>query len=280
MKKVLAFDIGGTNTRLALFNENLENEKEIIVPTIVGDKEKFLSAIVDLINKFDLKDVVAIGAGVPGVVDREKSKIIVLPNMHIGDIDFGDFLKEKFGLPVYLRNDAEVACLGEAYSPIGRDYENVFFITISTGLGGALCVSGDNADYVTEIGHTITTYKNGNYEYEEIASGTGLVKLAKINGLEVKNAKELFDLIKAKDPKAVEIFADWKMLINRFITMVEDSYEPNVIFMTGGVLKNKDLFFDELVKAHPDTSIHECYYNDHAGLVGAAVYALRKEEII
>ena len=151
MKKVLAFDIGGTNTRLALVNENFEIEKSLVKPTPFGDKNKFLENIYSLMEEFPLDDVIAVGAGVPGVVDVKEARIIILPNVGIEDIPLGKIIKEKYNLDLYLRNDAQMACLAEAALGKGKDYERVFFVTISTGLGGSLCVNKIIQDLVINI---------------------------------------------------------------------------------------------------------------------------------
>lgn len=275
MKKVLAFDIGGTNTRLALVNEKFEIEKELIYPTVCGSVDSFLESIKKIIKDLDvdLSEISAIGAGVPGVVDYKNAYIKILPNVHIQEIPLGDYLKKEFGLDLYIRNDAEVASLAEATLGAGKEFERSFFITISTGLGGALCVDGEIQDYVTEIGHTAYVYKGQVDEYEGLASGTGLVKLAKLNGLEVKNSKELFELIKANNELALKVKKEWLHILTDFIQMIMNSYDPDIITVTGGVTKNADMFLDELREMNKNANIVLCHFLEGAGLMGAAKYA-------
>lgn len=277
MKKVLAFDIGGTNTRLALVNENYEVEKDLIYPTVSGSVDDFLALIKKIVIDLDvnLSEVCAVGAGVPGVVNKETGYIYDLPNVHIKDIDLGAFLKKEFNLPLFLRNDAEVACLAEATLGAGKKYDRVFFITISTGVGGSLCVDKEIQDYITEIGHTHYFYHGEYYEFEHIASGTGIVKLAALNGLTIKNARELFELVTKKDEKATYVYKEWLTLLSDFITMVQNSYLPDIITFTGGVMKSKDLFFESLQELCPESNMVECHFSQGAGLMGAAVLAMQ-----
>jgi glucokinase len=280
MKKVLAFDIGGTNTRLALVNEKFEVEKRMDFSTVVGDPDGFMENCIKLIEQFPLEDVVAIGAGVPGLVNRETGEILDLPHVKIKNVHFGKILSERFKLPVYLRNDAEVACLGEAYLGVGKDYERVFFITISTGLGGALCVDQENQDYVTEIGHTKFMYKNTLQEYGMI-SGINIKKLIEINKIQgINSAKEMFDGVRKNDPEAVRLYDEWFSVLNKFVRLIIDSYNPDVICMTGGLLKDKDVFFEKLQKENPDANITLCHFSEGAGVMGASIYALRCAKII
>ena len=280
MKKVLAFDIGGTNMRLALVNEKFEVEKRMDLSTVTGNPEAFMNNCIKLIEQFPLEDVLAIGAGVPGVVNRETGEILDLPHVHIKNVQFGKILSEKFNLPVYLRNDAEVACLGEAYLGAGKDYERVFFITVSTGLGGALCVDQKNQDYVTEVGHTKFIYKNTIQEYG-LVSGINIIKLIKMNDIKgINSAKEMFDGVKAKDSEALRLYDEWFMILNKFVRLMIDSYTPDIICMTGGLMKAKDVFFKKLQDENPDANIVECHFSESAGIMGASVYALQCAKII
>lgn len=279
MKKFLAFDIGATNTRLALVNEHLEIEMELITNTPLHDKDAFMKNCFQMIDKFDLKDVVAIGAGVPGVVDREKGIILDLPNVYVKNINFCEEIYKKYGLKVYLRNDAEVACLGEAYFGAGKDFERVFFITISTGLGGALCVNKKCQDYVTEIGHTLFPYKNSIQEFS-IISGRKIGDFAKLNGSNLSTPKEIFEEMRKGTNLGKELKKEWINIFDKFIKLVKDSYYPDAICMTGGFFNEKDLFFNELIKKNSDLHIVECEFETRAGLIGAATYAMQCAKII
>lgn len=276
MKKVLAFDCGGTNTRLALINEKLEIEKIEIIPTITDNKEKWISNIVELIEKFPLENVVAISLGVPGVCDRENGIILEMSNVRIGNVEIRKILNQKFSLPVYIRNDAEVACLGEAYSGAGKSFSRVFFITISTGLGGALCVDKINQDYITEIGHTAFVYKNHLTEYEKLVSGLNITNLAKFNNLdEIKNAKELFEGVRNNNENCLKLFEEWLTVLCKFFELVINSYNPDIICLTGGLTKSKDLFLPKLQEKFKSIKIAECFYKEEAGLYGSAVYGFQ-----
>ena len=280
MRKVLAFDIGGTNMRLALVNEKFEVEKRQDLSTVTGDPEAFMNNCIKLIEQFPLEDVVAIGAGVPGVVDRETGMILDLPHVHIQNVPFGEVLSKKFNLPVFLRNDAEVACLGEAYLGAGKDYERVFFITVSTGLGGALCVDQKNQDYVTEVGHTKFIYKNTLQEYG-LVSGVNIHKLIKMNGIKgIETARDMFHGVREKNPEALRLYDEWFMILNKFVRLMIDSYQPDIICMTGGLMKAKDVFFEKLQKENEDANIVECHFSESAGIMGASVYAFQCAKII
>lgn len=276
MKKVLAFDIGGTNTRLALINENFEIEKKIVWPTICSSNEEFMNNCVNLIKEFDLTDVVAIGAGVPGVIEHSTGKIEFMANVGLENVDFARIIKKEFNLPVFIRNDAEVACLCEASLGSGKNFKDVFFITISTGLGGALCIDKKIQNYPIEIGHEKFDYNGTMYCYEHLVAGSHVSKLAKLMNVGgIESAKDMFMRLKNNDHSVDEMFKEWLSILNKFIEYVENLYHPNIYCFTGGVMKSKDLFFDKLIAANPNLNIVECEYSEDAGLVGSGVLAFQ-----
>ena len=278
MKKVLAFDIGGTNTRLALVNEKYEVEKQLVLPTKTGNVESFIDNVFEVVDKLEINmdEVVSCGAGVPGVVDRKNNYIIDLPNVYIKDIPLGEVFEKRYNKKLFIRNDAEVACLAEANLGAGKDLSRTFFITISTGLGGALCIDGINQDYITEVGHTAVVYKGILSEYERLCSGSGILNLCKINNVEIKNSYEFFEKVRNNDKTIMPIYEDWLTLLSKFIKLMKDSYDPDVFCFTGGVFKNKDLFFDELKRRNPNCNMVECVYKEDAGTIGAAIYAFQQ----
>lgn len=276
MRKALAIDIGGTNTRLAVVNEFFEIEQCVIKPTVCDDKDKFMQNIIDGIHELKLEGVESIGAGVPGVVDREKGVILDLPNVHVKDIKFAEILKKETGLETHLRNDAEVACIAEAYSPKAKKYSRVFFITISTGLGGAFCVDKVIQDYVTEVGHTVSNF-DGYFEEFSIITGSKFPIFAEHFGEPGLTPKIMFEKARQKDKKYQQITDKWLQILNKFVRLMIDSYQPELIVFTGGFMKDKDMFFPQIKKAHKDVKIRETYFGTNAGLIGAGLYALNSK---
>ena len=277
MKKIIALDIGGTNTRVALINEDYKIESILINPTVVGNLDLFLESVKKTILEGvkDFTDVIAIAAGVPGRV-RHDGFIYALPNIHITSIPLSDYLQKEFNLPVFVRNDAEIAALAEANVGPYKDYHSLYFVTISTGVGGALCIDGRLFNSSYEIGHTMTAYHNEIHEFEHMASGTGLRRLCDMNGLNIEDARAFFELVKNDHPLAKRVYKDWIKMLSEWIEMVQDNFSPEVFTLTGGVMKSKDLFFEDLRRACPNSNIQECACGQEAGLVGAAVFGFQQ----
>lgn len=277
MRKVIALDIGGTNTRVALVDESYNILAEVIRDTVRGSTEEFLESVASIIEAAvpNRDGVIAIAAGVPGRV-RVDGHIDALPNIGIENIPLARFLSERFHLPAFILNDAEVASLAEANVGPLKDHPSLYFVTISTGVGGALTREGKLIHSSYEVGHTMTSYHGSLYEFEHLASGTGLVRLAGLNGLSIASAKEFFSLVQSKDPLALRVYEDWVALLGGWFSMVQDAFHPDVFALTGGVMKSADLFFEDLRVASKGCHLERAGCGQRAGLLGAAAYGFQK----
>jgi glucokinase len=279
MKKVVALDIGGTNTRVALINERYEIESVVIKPTVVGNVDLFLASVKKAIEEAitDWKDVIAIATGVPGRC-RYDGFVYALPNIHVENIPLAQFLFTVFQVPSFVINDAEVAALAEANVGPFKTYHSLYFVTISTGVGGALCINGKLRQSSYEVGHTMTAYHGEIHEFEHMASGVGLRRLCDMNGLTIASAKEFFALVQNGHPLATKVYQDWIKMLGEWFEMNEANFQPEVFTVTGGVMKSADVFWDDLKKATPSCHLEKCSFGQEAGLIGAAVLGFQSHQ--
>ena len=277
MRKALCLDIGGTNLRCALINENYEIEKVIIKSTSNSTVDVFLNQVEEIINEVGVSDdVVAISMGVPGRV-RWDGFIFELPNIGIKSIPLADYINEKFHKTAYVKNDAEMAVLAEGCLGEGKDYGASFFITISTGVGGALVRNGKIVVPSDEIGHTLIKYKDSYYEFERLNSGRYLVDLCAMNELYVLDAREFFQLKAQGNEKALEVYNIWLNNLTDLFQFVRKYFDAKIIILSGGVLKSKDYFLDDLIAKNPNIKIALAKFDQTAGLIGAAYYSFNPQ---
>jgi glucokinase len=104
------------------------------------------------------RGVLAVGLGVPGLVSPSTGNVVIstdLPSLVRGGVQ--EDLSRATGLPVLLENDANAAAFGEYAVGAGRGSRNMFYITIGTGIGGALVLDGrlwkGASGFAGEIGH-------------------------------------------------------------------------------------------------------------------------------
>lgn len=139
----LVFDIGGTNTRLSLANDDGLVGDPVFFPTIGQDFDaglnQFLSHARPLINNQPLS---GIAGGIPGTLQNDHKTINVAPNLPAWSHQpFAHLLEQALSAPTYLANDTAVIGLGEASLGAGSGYPIVAYITVSTGLGGSRFVN-------------------------------------------------------------------------------------------------------------------------------------------
>lgn len=277
MKHVISLDIGGTNMRAAIIDENLEIKRVIRERTLTGSIAVFIEQVITLIKalnyeEFAIKNIVI---AIPGRV-RHDGYIYEIPNIGIAKIPLREELQKHFSFPIYVRNDAEMAGLAEALTGVGQGKESTFFVTISTGLGGAYIEKGKIKQLDDEIGHHLVNYQGELYELEKIASGTGLVNLAKLNGLTIADAAAFFSLVKENNRKALSIFADWLALLGQFFNYIETLFAPKVVALTGGVMRSEAVFLEQLRKQHPQLNLKKAHHLHDAGLIGTACFGFQQ----
>ncbi|HVF50138.1 MAG TPA: ROK family protein [Pyrinomonadaceae bacterium] len=110
--------------------------------------------------------VAALGIGIPGLVDPQTDRVIISADLpSVVRSDFHVELGRATGLRVELENDANAAAYGEYSVGAGRGSRNMFYVTIGTGIGGALILGGHlwygASGFAGEFGH-ITIDPEGN----------------------------------------------------------------------------------------------------------------------
>lgn len=156
---IAGIDLGGTNLKLGLFDEELNCVFSHRVRSIRGDTEACAHQIKEILDMAPYKPAF-IGAGVPGTVFRPSGRVNS-GNLRWARVDFGGTLSRVTGLKVWLDNDAQAALAAETL-PGGAccGLKNVVYLTLGTGVGGALLIDGkpwrggDNA--AGELGHFVT----------------------------------------------------------------------------------------------------------------------------
>ncbi|HEX3865137.1 MAG TPA: ROK family protein, partial [Gemmatimonadaceae bacterium] len=145
---VVGIDLGGTNIVAgALSADGTTSHAMRSVPTRADEgAEAVATRIGDLIEAViddtlaetgaKRSDVIGVGIGAPGPLDRERGLVIVAPNLGWKNFPLRDRITERLGLPATLDNDANCATAGEWWQGAARGGRNVIGMTIGTGIGG------------------------------------------------------------------------------------------------------------------------------------------------
>jgi glucokinase len=293
MKNYIGVDLGGTNIRIARFDNQINLEEVIKIETAVENGiEQIIDKIVNAINQLKNEYTSGVGISVPGQVDVEKGIILVLTNISLRDYPIGEVVFNRTGLKVILNNDANVAGLGEAIKGTAADVKNSYYITWSTGIGGALIidnklVAGNNL-YSGEIGNIII-WPNDEFKHsfmakgavEGLTSGTAIKRYA--NDLGYKDAGELIGAAKNNDTKALEIIEFITDNFARLIATITHVVEVDKFVLGGGVVLKSGEFLIPYVQEklnnylmpimHDKIVIEVAQLGDDAGITGSAFLA-------
>jgi glucokinase len=271
MNLVIALDIGGTNLRGAVINDQYKFLEVKVLPTPLNDVNTFLKEVKNIIDQLLHKHpgIKAIACGVPGRVDA-LGGIDILPNIGIRHVPLKSFLETTYGLPVVIKNDAVMAAIAEGNLGFGKPLNSSYFITISTGIGAAFVANHQLKHSSEEAGHMLVPFAGGFEELEKVASGQGIVHLAKHHGVDVADAKTFFMRLGQQDPTMKPIFQQWLGYLTEFLNWVDRYYSPEAFILSGGLLRSKAFFWDALQASVPHIPLALASFGQDAGLMGAA----------
>jgi glucokinase len=236
----LAIDVGGTKTLIALFSGAGEMESKVKIQTPQA-YEDFIESIKN--NTNDITEGVKYCVmGIPGLLNREKGIVYALGNLPWRDKPIAsDISKALGGIEVKLENDARLAGLAEA-TALDTEHNRILYLTISTGIGGALVVDKKIVKELRdiELGHILLRHENKLDTWEKIASGKTLVETYGMKAAEIT------------DPKI------WEEIGNKIaygIGVLCPVLQPEVIVFGGGVGQFADKF-SETIKRYLKENLH------------------------
>ena len=210
----LVVDVGGTKTLIALFTRRGRLIRRMKFRTAQGSKT-FLRDLKRNLSEFSNKRIKAVVVAVPGVVQKNCS--VVLGNRNWGEFDIMTPLKSLYDCPVYIKNDASLAVLYEAYDIPGK----TVFLTFSTGVGGGIAkgnkILPESKKF--EPGHVVYEYHGKKDEWEDIASAEAIG-----NYYHVDQATDL------RDKKALE---DIAFRVSLGLDDVIKKHKPDTIVLGG-----------------------------------------------
>lgn len=156
---IFAIDIGGTKFSAALFRGGRMARRETRRTDREGGREWMLDQLREIGRAWRAEEeFTAIGVGFGGPVDFASQQVVL--STHVGGwqgFDLPAWLRGEFGAPVLMDNDANAGALGEGMHGAGQGFRPLFYMTLSTGIGGGILLESGvyrGADsYAGEIGH-------------------------------------------------------------------------------------------------------------------------------
>ena len=286
-------DIGGTNTRIAIVNEAYEIMQRVQFSTDTENPIATLKKIQEVVQGFGIH-VDGVGLSCPGPLDLKHGVILDTPNLKGKWHGFAvsEELAKLLGVPVYLENDANLACLAEAVLGQGKDCTYVQFLTVSTGLGSGLVIDKKIYQGAHGFAHEIANiplWKDGPRHgsiypggVEAICSGTAITTRAMNAGLTVQHAGDVYTLAQAGNTYAIKIMEDAKEYLANTIAIIYAFIDPEIVILGGSVAIKIPGFVEDVeqrVKAkvypniQPLVRVVKTNLSEDSGLLGAACLA-------
>lgn len=307
MGLTIGVDVGGTKIAAGVVDENGRILDRTRVPT-PADPQWAVDAIAQAVR--ELKElhpgVTAVGVGAPGYINRERSVVIMAPNIAWENEPLKTRIEELTGLDTVIENDANCAAWAEFRFGAAADHDDMLLITVGTGIGGGIVLEGrlhrGHFGVAGEIGHLnmvpdgLPCGCGGRGCWEQYASGRALRRYGRekaaadpvagkrmldlndgvaetIRGIHITEAAE------EGDPLALECYeevADW---LGRGLADLAALFDPSVFVLGGGVSDAGRLLLDPVAKAfekhitggvhRPRSEVVLASMGSAAGIVGA-----------
>lgn len=303
----LGIDIGGTNFKYGIVNDNCEIIYSNSLPTSPEKgRDYLLNGIInictgELIEKHQVK---SIGIGLPGIINKN-GIIKILPHLPGWEnTDLKSILTQNLKIPFYIDNDARMAAIAELSSGAGRELNDFLYVTLGTGIGSAIIINreiyrGFN-NSAGEIGHIIIdcnaqakdysdTYRIG--ILEEFAGRTQIIEMAKnylagnpdsiLNNIENIDVSDISNFAESGDSTAIEIISKTAEYIGIGLVSVMNFLDLRYIIIGGGISKSDLLLkkIEETIKFRALPNVSEYFrivrarFQADTGIIGSAISA-------
>lgn len=263
----IGIDLGGTNIKAGIVDENNNIVIEESVPTLVERGADLVikdmaELVLNIIEKtgIDRSEIRGVGIGSPGTVDAMHGVVLYSNNFNWDNIALVDSIKAYLNMPIFISNDANCAALGEVKAGAAKECKNAILLTLGTGVGGGIVIDGKIFEGGNpggaELGHTLLM-KNGEPCscgrkgcLEAYASATALIRDTKRAALSNKesllylkfkenlegiNGKTAFDMAEMGDITAKEVVNNYIEYLGDGIVNMVNIFRPEKVLLSGGV---------------------------------------------
>jgi len=266
----VAIDLGGTQLRAALIDENGHVLERTAVATAASSGpdvvlEQMAAVAAHVSAGIAKSTILGVGVSAPGPLDAKAGIALNIPTL-AGFVDYPlvDRLRQRLELPVVLENDGIAAALGEWHFGAGRGCENMVYVTVSTGIGGG--VVADNRilhgrrGMAGHVGHMSIVAEGepcacGNRGcFEAYGAGPAFTARAQkralacahtslgMNGALIDSAA-VFAAAKAGDSLACALVAEEAAILGAGFTSLLHLFSPEVLVMGGGLSNEFDTLY-------------------------------------
>lgn len=266
IRRVIAVDLGGTNLRVALVENN--KMKKYVKKNTPKTSELLVKEMEDSISQLITKDCLGIGVGSPGPL--EKGIIKNPPNLPFRNYNLEKELKNKFKKKVVIENDAH--CVAIAEMKLGVKKNNFIVITLGTGVGGGIIINKQlylGRSYGGEIGHIVLD--DGKFFETKWQEARSIMQKSFGKEILVK------DLAKMNSAESNLILDHIVRYLGQGIASIVNIFDPEVVVLNGGIKETGEVFLNKIKKESkkyiilPHETPIEWSKMEHPGILGASL---------
>ena len=283
--RALGVDVGGSTVKMGLLDGDRGVANVTKADVVAGDPERMADIIGEMALRYD-PDIVGVGSA--GTVNRITG-LISADNLKWKNVGLRRMLEERIKRPVWLDNDAQAALMAELHSGVLSGARCAVYITLGTGVGGALLIDGkpwrgdDNTAF--ELGHIVTRADGmrcvcGKFGCLECyASISALSRYAR-----GKPVRAVIDGILAGVAEDLNAFEVYLHELGVGVATVANLFHPEIIAIGGGVSAAGDALIrglnkemDKLTSGRAGLERMQIKLAAHgagAGMIGAAALAI------
>ena len=271
----LAFDFGGTKLTAALVADSIFTNGEVawldkqrVFSPPDADAHYDIETMVGLGKQLlDTRELSGIGVSFGGPTDFVNGRVIKSDHVPGWDsVPLVEILRKEFAAKIRIDNDANVAALGEYRFGAGRGVHSLFYITVSTGVGGGWILDGQplrgHNSMAGEIGHTIVD-PNGPLCFcgnrgcvERLASGPYMAQ-----DLGVDSGKVVAEMAQGGEETAVAILKRGAQALGLAIGNTANLVNPQRFVLGGGVTKSGALWWQTLRDTAQATARQDVHFD-------------------
>jgi glucokinase len=292
--RVIGLDLGGTKILAGVVaaDGSVERRREHATP--VGSADALLAGLDAAIEELLDDGIAALGLGLPSTIDQRTGRAVSSVNIPLADLDVRERMRERYGLPVGIENDANAAALAEWTAGAGRGTRHMVMLTLGTGIGGGLILDGrlyrGAVGAAAELGHIVIEHDGkpcqgactGRGHLETYTTGVAAGEAAREAFGPAVDAHRLVRIAREGDATAVGILTDIGRRLGSGIGSLVNIFNPELVVIGGGFAAAGELLLEpaaEVVRreALPPgrdlVRIVRAELGTAAGLVGAGLVA-------
>ena len=286
----IGVDIGGTKVAVGLLADGRLLERSE-APTPAADLDELLQLVERLVQPF-IRQAEAVGVCTPGYHDPRTGRIAFASNLPaLVGVELATALSHSLGRAVTVGNDADAATLAEYRLGAARGWDSVFYLTVSTGIGGGYMgpagLLRGHSGGAAEVGHLCVVPEGRTCGcsargcLEAHGSGTAIAAQASALKRRELSTRQVFAAWQAGDAECTRVIHDAAAAVARGLAAVCQLLDPQGLLLGGGVAAGNPEF-RELVAAElagmlhnrPVPSLEPAALGVDAGVMGAALLPL------